>query len=98
MQYEKIYSVLIPKLEKELPSYLTYHNVGHTKNVIAACEQLAVSENITGDDLIVLKTAALFHDSGFLQQSDGHEEISCIMVREYLPDCGYDESQIEQMC
>src|SRR5690349_4233926 len=98
MQYEQIYSVLIPKLEKELPSYLTYHTVEHTKSVITAAEQLAISENISGNDLILLKTAALFHDSGFLQQSDGHEEISCIIAREYLPDYGYDDGQIENIC
>ena len=98
MQYEQIYSVLIPRLEKDLPSYLTYHTVEHTKNVIAAAEQLAMTENISGDDLTLLKTAALFHDSGFLQQSNGHEEISCIMVREYLPGYGYSDSQIEQIC
>jgi uncharacterized membrane-anchored protein YitT (DUF2179 family)/predicted metal-dependent HD superfamily phosphohydrolase len=88
----------MPRLEKELPSYLIYHTAGHTKNVIAAAEQLAISENITGDDLILLKTAALFHDSGFLQQSEGHEEISCILVREYLPDHGYSDSQVEHIC
>lgn len=98
MQYEKIYSVLIPRLEKELPSYLTYHNVEHTKNVIVAAERLAVAESISGDDLLMLKTAALFHDSGFLQQSDGHEEISCILAREYLPNYEYDDSQIENIC
>lgn len=98
MQYEQIYSVLLPRLEKELPSYLSYHNIDHTKNVIAAAEQLATMENITGDDLLLLKTAALFHDAGFLQQSAGHEEISCIIVREYLPNYGYSNIQIEQIC
>jgi uncharacterized membrane-anchored protein YitT (DUF2179 family)/predicted metal-dependent HD superfamily phosphohydrolase len=98
MQYEKIYSILIPRLEEELPSYLTYHTVQHTKNVIAASEQLAISENVSGDDLVMLKTAALFHDSGFLQQSEGHEEISCILARDYLPDYGYNDNQIEQIC
>ena len=72
MQYEQVYSVLIPRLEKELPSYLTYHTVEHTKNVIAAVEQLAKAENIIGDDLTLLKTAALFHDSGFLQIGRAH--------------------------
>jgi uncharacterized membrane-anchored protein YitT (DUF2179 family)/predicted metal-dependent HD superfamily phosphohydrolase len=98
MQFEQIYSVLMPRLESELPSYITYHAAEHTKNVIAAAEQLARAENISGDDLILLKTAALFHDAGFLQQSEGHEEISCIMVREYLPEYGYDDSQIEHIC
>ena len=98
MQYEQIYSILMPMLENELPSYITYHTADHTKYVIAAAEQLAISENVTGDDLILLRTAALFHDAGFLQQSKGHEEISCILAREYLPHYGYNDGQIEHIC
>ncbi len=98
MQYEQVYSFLINKLEKELPAYLCYHNTGHTKSVISAAEELAIGENISGDDLILLRTAALFHDAGFLQQSDGHEEISCILSREYLPGYNYSNEQIEQIC
>ncbi len=98
MQYEQVYSFLINKLEKELPAYLSYHNTGHTKNVIAGAEQLATAENVTDDDLTLLKTAALFHDAGFLQQADGHEEISCILAREFLPDYNYSDGQIEHIC
>ncbi len=98
MQYEQVYSFLISKLEKELPAYLSYHNVGHTSNVIAAAEQLGAMENISGDDLILLKTAALFHDAGFLQQAEGHEEISCRLAKEYLPAYDYSPARIEQIC
>jgi uncharacterized membrane-anchored protein YitT (DUF2179 family)/predicted metal-dependent HD superfamily phosphohydrolase len=98
MQYRQVYDVLMPRLGKELPEYLTYHNAEHTKAVIAAAITIAESENVTGDDLIILQTAALFHDAGFIQQADGHEEISCIMAREYLPEYNYSNTQIEQIC
>ena len=98
MQYQQAYDYLLPRLEKELPAYLTYHNSEHTKNVIAHAEELAMAENISGEDIILLKTAALFHDAGFLQQSHGHEEISCIMAREFLPGYGYNSNQVEQIC
>ena len=98
MQYENVYSFLMPRLEKELPAWLSYHHANHTKNVIAAAMQLAAEENIAGDDLTLLKTAALFHDAGFLQQTDGHEEISCILAREFLPDYEYSDGQVEHIC
>jgi len=88
----------MPRLEREMPDYLTYHNADHTKQVIEGAEKIARSENVTGDDLTLLKTAALFHDAGFLQQSHGHEEISCIMAREFLPEYGYNDDQIEHIC
>jgi uncharacterized membrane-anchored protein YitT (DUF2179 family)/predicted metal-dependent HD superfamily phosphohydrolase len=98
MRYQQAYDFLMPKLEKELSPGLVYHNAAHTKSVIAAAEYLASKENISGDELVILRTAALFHDAGFLQQADGHEEISCIMARDYLPDLGYTDSQVEHIC
>jgi uncharacterized membrane-anchored protein YitT (DUF2179 family)/predicted metal-dependent HD superfamily phosphohydrolase len=98
MQFDQVYSFLMAKLETELPSSLGYHTADHTKYVIDAAEQLAKTENIQGENLVLLKTAALFHDSGFLQQSDGHEEISCILARNYLPGFGYSSEQIELIC
>ena len=98
MQYEQVYSFLINKLEKGLPSYITYHDVQHTKNVIDAAVHLAKSENFIGDDLILLKTAALFHDAGFLQNYLEHEEISCKIAKKHLPDYDYTPGQIETVC
>ncbi|TMI69395.1 MAG: DUF2179 domain-containing protein [Bacteroidetes bacterium] len=98
MQYEQAYSFLIGKLETGLPSYLTYHDVQHTKNVIKAAEYLAEAENISGNDLVLLKTAALFHDAGFLQSHQDHEELSCRIARKHLPDYRYSHDQIERIC
>jgi HD superfamily phosphodiesterase len=98
MQYQQVYQFLMPKLESELPEYLSYHNAAHTKSVIAAAEYLGTMEKITEEEMTLLKTAALFHDAGFLQQADGHEEISCIWAREHLPHYGYSNSQIEEIC
>jgi len=98
MQYEQAYSFLIQKFETGLPSYLTYHNAEHTKNVIKVAEHLAVAENISGDDIELLKTAALFHDAGFLQHHYDHESISCKLARKHLPDFSYSAEQIETVC
>ena len=98
MHFQEIYTFLMAKLETELPSNLVYHTSDHTKYVITAAEELSKTENISGDNLLILKTAALFHDAGFLQQADGHEEISCILARDHLPDFGYSSDQIEHIC
>jgi len=98
MQYDQVHAFLISKLESGLPSYLTYHDTKHTKDVIAATEHLAASEKITGDELILLKTAALFHDAGFLQSHQDHEDFSCTLARKYLPDYHYSAEQVERIC
>ncbi|NOT50725.1 MAG: DUF2179 domain-containing protein [Chitinophagaceae bacterium] len=86
------------KLENELPAHLTYHTASHTEDVLKAVDILAASEGITGNALTLLRTAALFHDAGFLQQSEDHEEISCILARDHLPDYEYSPAQIEHIC
>ncbi len=89
---------MIQKLEKGLSAWLSYHNAGHTMGVIEAAEHLAVSENISGDDLILVKTTALFHDAGYMQLYKGHEEISCEIAKEHLPEFGYSSVQIDTVC
>ena len=89
MQYENAYNFLLPKLQHELPSWVTYHTAAHTRSVLNSAITLAKAELVEGEDLILIKTAALFHDAGFLHQSDGHEELSCRIAEEHLPRFGY---------
>ncbi len=98
MHYEQLYSFLIPKLETGLPSYLTYHNLQHTLDVISSAEKLARKENVGGDDLVLVKTAALMHDAGFLESHEQHEDHACKMARTYLTDFDYSNDQVERIC
>ncbi len=98
MQFQLAYKFIMGKLETALPSYITYHTAEHTENVIRAAEELAVAENVSGDDLMLLKTAALFHDAGFLHHHNEHEELSCKIARKHLPEFEYSELQVEHIC
>jgi uncharacterized membrane-anchored protein YitT (DUF2179 family)/predicted metal-dependent HD superfamily phosphohydrolase len=98
MQYDRAYAFLLKKLEEELSPDYTYHNVPHTKAVIAAVELIAKSENVNGYDLQILKTAALFHDAGFLSGHHNHEELSCKVAKRHLPNFEYTETEIERVC
>ncbi|OJV55800.1 MAG: hypothetical protein BGO31_17050 [Bacteroidetes bacterium 43-16] len=97
MDYQAINKVILQKLREELPKHLSYHSVSHVLDVIDATEQIATGEGISGEDLVLLKTAALFHDSGFLFGAKDHEQKSCEVAAEYLPQFGYDQAQIDQI-
>ena len=73
---------------------MTYHNVDHTKEVIKNAQHLAVEENITEPEFTLLKTAALFHESGMLETYKGHEDISCQMAQKWLPQFEYSNDEI----
>lgn len=98
MQYDQVYSFLIQKLESGLPDWLTYHQADHTRSVVEAAGHIGLAEKISDEELVLLKTAALFHDSGYLVQPQEHEEISCNMARQYLPEFGYKPEQVEEIC
>jgi uncharacterized protein len=98
MQIDKAGKYIANLLQSSLPGYLFYHDYHHTLDVVKAAEEIAKDENIRDEDLILLKTAALFHDSGFAHTYNGHEDASCSIAREQLPLFGYDKVQIEKIC
>jgi class 3 adenylate cyclase/ligand-binding sensor domain-containing protein len=89
---------VLSKLEDGLPDNLYYHNVKHTIDVVTQVELIGRSEGISDLDILVLKTAALFHDMGHLVNYDTHEEESVKLAKKILPEYKYTTSQIEQIC
>ncbi|HEX4852143.1 MAG TPA: HD domain-containing protein, partial [Puia sp.] len=98
MQFEQLKSFVLNKLKTELPAHLCYHNVDHTIQVLEKSEQLAADENVNGEDLQLLKAAAVLHDTGFLEAYIGHEEVSCSIARTFLPQFEYNDRQINRIC
>ncbi|MEJ7822806.1 MAG: YitT family protein [Chitinophagaceae bacterium] len=98
MEYQKVYTFIIDRLEKELPSSLSYHNVQHTKDVVDAVQYICESEKISGNDTELVLTAAAFHDTGFLKGYENHEASSCDIARDVLPKFNYDKDEVEKIC
>ncbi|MBQ4215353.1 MAG: HD domain-containing protein [Bacteroidales bacterium] len=99
VRFPDLEEYILNRLEKELPPYLHYHNVKHTMDVLIGVEVIATAENVTDEeDMLLLRTAALFHDMGQIVQSKGHENISCDYAREILPRYCYSQEQIDKIC
>lgn len=98
MRYEHAYRFLMPKLEQELPLYLTYHTVQHTKDVLKVADHLCDAENINAGEKELLLTAVLFHDSGLIKSFRGHEKHSCEIAREALTAFSYSQEDIDAIC
>lgn len=94
--YEGAKEYAIHRLERELPPGLFYHNVEHSRrDVVPAVEMLAEGEDIRGESLLLLLTAAWFHDIGFIEVRYGHEAVSVRIASDALPGFGYTEDQIQ---
>ncbi len=82
-------------LEESLPRNLYYHNLKHTIDVTVQVELIGRGEGISDEELLLLKTAALFHDTGFIRTYKDHEEAGVLLAREILPSYDYLPEQID---
>ncbi len=73
---------------------LHYHDLSHTLDVHEAAIRIARMEQVSGDDLELIETAALFHDIGMTEQYDDHETASVNIAEAALPRFGYTAEQI----
>ncbi|WP_051189646.1 HD domain-containing protein [Daejeonella oryzae] len=75
--FEPVKQNVLAMLEKLNPN-LTYHCVEHTLDVLEQSLRIASEEGIDNDEeLFLLKIAALYHDTGFLNTYALHEKNSC---------------------
>jgi uncharacterized protein len=95
MDFAAAKEFILNKLKKELKPGLFYHCYNHTIDVYESAMKLAKLENIDDNDLSLLLTAALFHDTGFLTGYKEHEEQSVIVTRKILPEFGYSQNEID---
>lgn len=91
-------SGILNRLQADLDPRLTYHNREHTEDVMAQAERIACEEPITDKRILLLiKTAALFHDTGFLYTYKEHEKRSCQILSETVKADWFNAAEIELM-
>jgi adenylate cyclase len=98
IQFTDIQEIILDKLEKELPDYVFYHNVKHTVDVVTEVELIGWAEGCSDEDILLLKTAGLFHDTGITVSFDDHEQLGTEYARKILPDYNYTPEQIDRIC
>jgi uncharacterized protein len=93
--FEQARRYALLRLEQELDPALCYHSIAHTRDeVVPAAERLAALEGFGGEDLMLLRTAAYFHDIGFLERRAGHEAAGVRIAAAALPKFGYSPAQV----
>ena len=98
MDFHAAKAFILDKLERELSNDLSYHGVHHTLDVLYTTEELCYLEKVSPYEELLLKTAALFHDSGFTINNKEHERLGCKIVQKHLPGYGYTPKEIATIC
>lgn len=70
--------------DEKLDSKFSYHNFEHTKNVVAGIETLCKAEKIDEVTTTIMLLAGWFHDTGYIECCDNHEEQSVEIALEFL--------------
>ena len=81
--------------QNEFVSKLKYHGPHHTLDVMEAAERIGRSEGLGEEELMLVKVAALFHDSGFLNKYQNNEPEGAKLAKRELPRYGFTDAQVE---
>lgn len=95
--YLKLRRIVLNKLEADLPSYLSYHGMDHTLDVLNVCEQYIRRLNLSEEQRYLLRIGAIVHDMGFLKGPANHEEVGSEMAAGIMQDLGMGESHINEV-
>lgn len=96
--YEGAEKAILQRLESGLPKSLLYHNLHHIRDVVDAAGRIGATENLSPEDLRLLRIAAWLHDSGLTISLSDHEQRGCLLARQLLPGYGFSEAQVEAVC
>ena len=97
LTYASLEAEVIGRLRRDLSPEYRYHNAEHTLDVIEAAERLSRMEGLDESDRLLIRTAALLHDTGYLEGRKEHEVISQRIARDYLTRLNIDEEQIRKV-
>ncbi|MCF8245473.1 MAG: DUF5706 domain-containing protein [Saprospiraceae bacterium] len=70
--------------QKKISAEYVFHDFVHTMGVLEAVTEIGAANNLDERELQLLQLAAWFHDSGYDQGAEGHEERSCRYAVSFL--------------
>ena len=89
---------VLEELKNGLPDCFAFHSVTHTQDVMHQAVLFSVLDHRSRREIELLAVAAAYHDVGFLEKKDLHEEISARYVEIAMrSDGSFTEEEIAQV-
>ena len=89
---------IMDKLDNELKPTMYFHNAKHTKDIYTLTELIGRAEDISHEELLLCRTAALFIDIGYINTYEDNENENVNYAREILPKFRYSKEQTDAIC
>lgn len=84
-------------MKTKLPGIYVYHNNKHTQEVVDAIKKIGNKSGITDEEMELVTLAGWFHDIGFIEKSENHEDVSIEIAKKFLKEKNYKEENIEKI-
>jgi predicted metal-dependent HD superfamily phosphohydrolase len=84
-------------LRAKKPEWLKFHTFEHAEAVVKACKEMGVASRLSDEELEIVVLAAWFHDVGYVETAEGHEENSVEIAVSFLRMNGFPEHKIAQV-
>ncbi len=98
IQFLDIQEEVLDMMEQNLPDKLYYHNIKHTIDVVTEVELIGWAEGLCEEDILILKLAGLFHDSGHIISYNDHEFHGTLLAKKMLKRYNYSEEILTKVC
>ena len=94
---DKAESYVTNLLINDLPDWIEFHTIDHTRYVVEAATQIGKNSGLSDDDLTVVILGAWFHDTGYLKNPMSHEQVSATLAEEFLKNAGFASEKIARI-
>jgi predicted metal-dependent HD superfamily phosphohydrolase len=88
---------IIQFFEEKISPRFVFHDLDHTQSVVESVLEIGEGYELSDEDLELLQLAAWFHDLGYDQGAEQHEERSMQYARTFLEEHQYAEEVIQKI-
>jgi len=81
---EEVKNYIISYFDVHHDPELIYHNLKHTKDVVASATQIANHYQLNDEEFFIVISAAWFHDTGYFTDKNNHEVKSAEIAHHFL--------------
>ncbi len=96
--YKKIEHYITGLFETLEDKFLVFHNLKHTQKVVDRTKEIAGHYHVNEKEMLILYTAAWFHDTGYLYtEPSKHEEMSVEVMKKFMTDHTNDAELVSEI-
>jgi len=80
-------------MKNKLNGNYVYHNYKHTEDVVEAAKKISGKLDLNDEDAEIVALAAWFHDVGFVEKNENHEDVSVELAKNFLKENNYSDEK-----